>query len=306
MARQIFKQVDLNKLARPQVIDSPSMEWEREERRRQEEQQEHEEVAVGPSIEEVEREIANLRVEFDKEIEGRRSEVMDEAERVRKDAENWAFSKVKEAAEEAESIMNKARQDAEKSVNEAQSRASDITREAERRAVSYEKAAFSKGYDEGRDQGFELGQEEVNRLIDRIKRVIQSTIQKRSEVLQEAEAQVIDIVIAITRKVVKTISESHKEVVRRNIKDALAKLRERTEITIRVNTEDLHVLPKYKADFIDKLEEIEGVRILEDSSVDPGGAVIETDFGSIDARIAAQLSEIEQRIKEITPFREEV
>jgi flagellar assembly protein FliH len=43
--------------------------------------------------------------------------------------------------------------------------------------------------------------------------------------------------------------------------------------------------------------------VLEDSSVDKGGCIIETDFGQIDARISSQLHEIEENITELMPIR---
>jgi flagellar assembly protein FliH len=42
---------------------------------------------------------------------------------------------------------------------------------------------------------------------------------------------------------------------------------------------------------------------VEDTSVDEGGCVIETDFGEIDARIASQLAELEAKILEISPIK---
>jgi flagellar assembly protein FliH len=42
---------------------------------------------------------------------------------------------------------------------------------------------------------------------------------------------------------------------------------------------------------------------MEDTSVDQGGAVIETDFGEIDAKISSQFSEIEGKILEMAPIR---
>ena len=51
------------------------------------------------------------------------------------------------------------------------------------------------------------------------------------------------------------------------------------------------------------MEGVKTINIVEDSSVDQGGCVIETDFGEIDARIASQLAEIENRILEISPIK---
>jgi flagellar assembly protein FliH len=48
---------------------------------------------------------------------------------------------------------------------------------------------------------------------------------------------------------------------------------------------------------------VKSITVLEDSSVDRGGCILETDFGQIDARISSQLSEIEERILELAPIR---
>jgi len=51
------------------------------------------------------------------------------------------------------------------------------------------------------------------------------------------------------------------------------------------------------------MEKLENITIEEDSRVDPGGCVIETSFGDIDARIATQLSVIEEKIRELVPIK---
>ena len=50
-------------------------------------------------------------------------------------------------------------------------------------------------------------------------------------------------------------------------------------------------------------ENIKNISVVEDSSVDRGGCIVETDFGAIDARISSQLTELEQRILEISPIK---
>ena len=56
-------------------------------------------------------------------------------------------------------------------------------------------------------------------------------------------------------------------------------------------------------DIIERVERDHHITIAEDSTVDPGGAIIETDFGEIDARIASQLQEIEDQILELVPVK---
>ena len=63
-----------------------------------------------------------------------------------------------------------------------------------------------------------------------------------------------------------------------------------------------NTVSRYK-DFMRAVENIQNITVAEDSSIDRGGCIIETDFGAIDARISSQLAELEQKILEISPIK---
>jgi flagellar assembly protein FliH len=92
-------------------------------------------------------------------------------------------------------------------------------------------------------------------------------------------------------------------VVINNVVQALRKLKSRGEVVIRVNLADLELTSAHIGDFMKMVENVKSITVLEDSSVDRGGCILETDFGQIDARISSQLSEIEERILELAPIR---
>ena len=56
-------------------------------------------------------------------------------------------------------------------------------------------------------------------------------------------------------------------------------------------------------DFIELAENAKNLTVVEDTAVDRGGCIIETDFGEIDARIASQLHELEEKILDISPIK---
>jgi flagellar assembly protein FliH len=66
---------------------------------------------------------------------------------------------------------------------------------------------------------------------------------------------------------------------------------------------DLKLTTEHTKDFISLVEGVKSIQVVEDSSVDSGGCIIETDFGEIDARIASQLAELEAKILEISPIK---
>ena len=126
---------------------------------------------------------------------------------------------------------------------------------------------------------------------------------ERQEILDETEQQIVDLVLLMTRKVVKVISENQRTVVMNNIVQALRKVKGRGDVTIRVNMADVELTTEHTNDFIQAVENIKNISVIEDSSVDRGGCIVETDFGAIDARISSQLTELEQRILEISPIK---
>ncbi len=301
MSNKVFREMDITSISRPVFIEVPKYENPVEA----EELDDTTEMPIGPSVEEIESEIKEIRGQFEEELEIIKDEAVVEVENVKEEAKNWAFDKVKEAAEEYDNKIKDAEIQAQHIVEDAKAEAQRIINDAQEEANKHRSEAHKKGFEEGREQGYMEGKSEVDRLIDRLTIVLSTAIRKRNEIIEEAEAQVIDLVITIARKVIKSISETQKRVVYDNIVSALQKLKGRAEVTIRVNTEDLMMTTKHKKEFIEMIEGIEQVRILEDNSVDKGGCIISTDFGSIDARISTQLSEIESKIKELSPVKQE-
>ena len=84
---------------------------------------------------------------------------------------------------------------------------------------------------------------------------------------------------------------------------ALETVKTRGTVTLRVNIEDVKLTTAHTEEFIQRIENIQGITVLEDSSVEKGGCIVETDFGAIDARISSQLTELENKIIEVSPVK---
>ena len=80
-------------------------------------------------------------------------------------------------------------------------------------------------------------------------------------------------------------------------------MKSKADVVIRVNLADLQMATEHTREILEKIEKVGKITVMEDSTVDRGGCIIETDFGQIDARISAQLKEIEDRILDLVPIR---
>ncbi|MFP4382411.1 MAG: flagellar assembly protein FliH [Spirochaetia bacterium] len=257
----------------------------------------------GPTADDLRREAEEFKARWENEREAMISGAKTEAETIIKEAEEAAFEEVQKRNEEASETKQKAEAEAERIVGEARAEAEKIVKEAEEKKQRESEDARENALKEGREEGFREGREEAERLIQRLHVILDKAIQRRAEILEESEAQVVQLVLAIAKKVVKVISENQKNVVLNNIIQALRKLKSKSDIVIRVNIIDLKLTTQHTKEFMERIESVRNVTVLEDSTVDPGGCIIETDFGQIDARISSQLREMEERILDLLPIR---
>ncbi|MCS6985653.1 MAG: flagellar assembly protein FliH [Leptospiraceae bacterium] len=257
---------------------------------------------TGPSIEEIEAELERYREETEAEIKQQLKEAEKERQRIIEEGRAEAFRLIQDAKEKAKKEEENARLQSEQIVERAKLEVERMVKEAEMRVADIEHEAYQKGYNAGREIGYREGQGEVRRLIDRLGTILGHAIDVREQIVRESEKLMVEMILMIARKVIKDEIIERKEVVLNNIREALARIKERDRIDIRVNFADLELTTAHKDEIIKMMESLRKVNIYEDSRVDRGGVIIETDVGAIDARISTQLKEIEQAIRDARPM----
>jgi flagellar assembly protein FliH len=257
---------------------------------------------IGPTAEELRQEAELFKAKWDVEREEMIQEAKDKAAAIVSAAQVNASEELLRTTNDAQTLKQQAEADAEKILADAKRKAQEIERSAQSAFEKERKDAVEAGFKEGREAGFSDGKAEVDRLTERVRTVLERAQSRREEILEETEQQIIDLVLLLARKVIKIISESQRDVVKANVTQALRKLKGRGNIIIRVNMVDLKLTSEHINNFLQKMEGIK-IQIAEDSTVDPGGCIIETDFGEIDARISSQFAELESKILEMTPIR---
>jgi flagellar assembly protein FliH len=258
---------------------------------------------AGPSADDLRREAEAFKARWEEERESMMASARTEAEGIVKEAENAAFEEVRRKTNQAQKLRQEAEEEANRIVGESEGRVAALEAAAESRLEAAEREAGKKGREEGREEGYKEGVAEAERLVGRLHVILDRAMDKRAEILAETEAQVVELVLLVAKKVVKVISENQKSVVIQNISQALRKLKTKSDVIVRVNLADLQLATEHVKDFVQMTENAKKMQIVEDSTVDRGGCVIETDFGEIDARISSQLSELEERILDVAPIR---
>lgn len=268
-----------------------------------EEPVEEEPEYTGPTADDLRREAEEYKIQWESEKQQMLLDAQNEADKIIRNAEAAAFDEVKRQTDEAQILKTDAENEAKEIIRKAQEEAEQIKAQANIDQEDVNKNAYKEGFDKGREDGFNSGVGEVNRLVERTHKILEAVMARREEILSETEQQIVELVVLMTRKVIKIISENQKSVVMANVLQALKKVKGRGDVTLRVNLTDVKLTTEHIQDFIKQVENINGITVLEDSTVDKGGCVVETDFGAIDARISSQLTELETKILELSPVK---
>ncbi len=303
MAKHVFKPTEFVNLSRKVFIEPPNLDIEEQEEVITQNDDSPTAPPVSEDLERLQRKTEEFKKSWEKEKNRMIEQAKKEAEQIIKDAEDVAFEEVKRKNNQSKKIKQEAEEEAERILSEAKEKASETEESVNTRVSNIEKDANEKGHREGHEEGFEIGKQEAERLVDRLHIVLTKAIDKRNEIIENSETQLINLVLLIAKKVIKVISENQKNVVINNVIQALRKLKSRGNVVIRVNLSDLELTTEHTKDFLSMVENVKSISILEDSSVDKGGCIIETDFGQIDARISSQINEIEEKILELIPIK---
>jgi flagellar assembly protein FliH len=306
MLKAVFRPQELVPLPNKHIIDSPTSFPDLAHLAKVEEVVEDPkdvEEYKGPTADDLRHEAETFKSNWEEEKGKMLADAKAEAENIISEAQKAAFHEIKRKTDEAQVIKQQAEEESDRIIADAKTRAAELENEIRQNLEGERKEARDKGREEGRGKGFEEGRAEVKRLIERTQVALERAQDKRAEILSQTEQEIVDLVLLISRKVIKVISENQRNVIISNVVQALRKVKAKGEVIIRVNMNDLQLATEHKQEFIKLLEGSKSIQVVEDSSVDSGGCIIETDFGEIDARISSQLAELENRILEISPYK---
>jgi flagellar assembly protein FliH len=191
---------------------------------------------------------------------------------------------------EAQALLDAASRNAEALLTEAHDRARALVEEAAARVEQIEDDARRAGHDAGFREGRDAADYEMNEMLATMRGLLEMARAERHKLIESAEPELVRLALGIAERVLHQQVALDRGVVVEMAKIAIARLIERDTVTVRVNPADLERIRDHRDELI-AIGDIRNLRIVEDQRVDRGGVVVETDAGTIDARIGTQLEE---------------
>ncbi|MEB3328580.1 MAG: FliH/SctL family protein, partial [Candidatus Sericytochromatia bacterium] len=209
-----------------------------------------------------------------------------------------------------EAILSEARLEAERAMLESMTRSAETMAQAEqaRAATMLElegekerilsalrEQAFNEGYEEGKAAGEAMAAQYISDALMKFNEMAMAF----PAAVKKNEERLVTLALEIARKVIQDEIELQPEVVQRTVETALKRVSDLEQVVVKVNPLDLDlILPKQDL-FKALVPDVQAFSIEGSHTIQRGGAIIETNSGSITATIQAQLGIIEEVFRKV-------
>ncbi|MBN2361259.1 MAG: hypothetical protein JXR83_17530 [Deltaproteobacteria bacterium] len=151
-------------------------------------------------------------------------------------------------------------------------------------------AEVAQAIEEERERGQATGKAESDGLRAALGRLAES-------LLRDVEPEAVTAALQIARRVYLRELEQHPEAIVDVVRQAVLGSRQMREIYVRVHPTHVEPLRTHRRVIVDVLGRAKDIDIREDADVDRGGCVVETELGTIDARIETQFAELTRQLR---------
>lgn len=202
---------------------------------------------------------------------------------------------------QAKLVLLGAKVRAEQLLAAAQEEADQLKRQAHAQALADgKKEGFAKGFEEGRKQGREEAlneqRQELANLLGALRQSCEELDSARVMLESQAKQAVVDLSIAIARRVTKRSGQLDPRVALANIDEALRLVVHGQDVRIAVHPAQRamlsEVLPRIQAQW----PNLQHVEIIADGTLSPGGCRIFSGGGQIDGDLEIQLDRLAREL----------
>jgi flagellar assembly protein FliH len=181
----------------------------------------------------------------------------------------------------------------------------EATVEAEQLKTKAAEAGKAEGHATGLLQGLDAAKQQMSAQLqqtsDQCNAMVAVAEQEARQILQEAEPKIIELVMAISRKVIVDEVETRPAAVLELVRGALAKVRDQNQIIIHVSPDDYEFIMQSRRTLQAVVGAEQTLTVTADAVLGKGGCLIETSFGTVEAGIDTQLDSIHHVLQGMLP-----
>ena len=185
-----------------------------------------------------------------------------------------------------------------KSLGDAESQAEAIIKKASAEKEAIEMEAYRKGLEQGQTQGQKMAVKKVEPLIETLGKAVDELRKVRQLIVEKHQDQLIEILFLIVEGIIHRQISLSPDIVLDTVRQACTHIAESEEIRIRLHPSDFEYIRDIERIISKDLTGKRALHFVEDSTLDRGGVIIDTEFGEIDASIRSQIEHMKEVLLE--------
>lgn len=166
------------------------------------------------------------------------------------------------------------------------------------RVVAAERDAYARGFAEGQREGDTAAASRAATVVRRLESTIEAVGQLRATVMRRAEHDLVKLALAMAERIIRREVDADRELLVAMARVAIDRLGDNLTATIHLNPADYAATTSGR----EPRTEPASVDVVADPQVPPGGCLVRSSFGVIDAGLDTQIRELtDAMVGDLTP-----
>lgn len=165
--------------------------------------------------------------------------------------------------------------------------------------------SYDRGLADGQDSARATFMAEIGKYQDWVRNIdfiVEDMVSRQKEEINKLEESLLYLSMMVAEHILEREIRADGNIVIEQTKKAIAALGNEKILKIRVNPNDMNAIIDSKSELVSDATKMENVVITGDENIAPGGCIIESMVGIVDARISTQLEKLRQSLaKNIAP-----
>ncbi len=153
-------------------------------------------------------------------------------------------------------------------------------------------------FNDGLKEGKEVAERGLVNVFHTLRAASEDVHNLREKIFRESEDEIINLILLVARKVIIQEVVQDRSILEGVVRNALAGLSAREEITVHINPEDYHLITSGRDDLLKHELLNERLIMKPDLSVKSGFCRVDTSMGTIDATLEGQLEQLYRTLVE--------
>lgn len=152
---------------------------------------------------------------------------------------------------------------------------------------------YEEGFKQGVEEGFRAGSEhilsETQKVLMNLQREVEHTRMVLQNQIDSLSPRIIQLSMQIAEKIIRREVQLDPGIVVNQVETILRDLGRVKSLSVRVHPSEFERVRALEARFLELVQGVDCIEFVIDHSLEPGGCIIETNSGGVDASIKTQL-----------------